>query len=468
MKASVAKRSEAHRFEPTILREYDIRGVMEKTLSDADARAVGRAFGTMVREKGGKTVCVGYDGRLSSPALEAALVAGLDACGLRVIRIGLGPTPMLYYAVFANDADGGIAVSGSHNPPEYNGFKMMLGKHAFFGENIQTLGRIAAEGSFASGKGSAVERAVIDDYVARLLADYAGGAHPLSIAWDSGNGAAGPAMERLAARLPGRHVLLNAAVDGRFPSHHPDPTVPENLVQLQDAVRRERCDLGIAFDGDGDRIGVVDGEGRILWGDQLMTLLAAEVLAARPGATIIADVKASQTLFDEVARLGGKPLMWRTGHSLIKSKMVETGAPLAGEMSGHIFFADRYYGFDDALYAAVRLLGLVARAGVSLAALRNRLPSAVNTPELRFPCAEERKFRVVAELRDRLKEAGAEVNDVDGVRVRTKDGWWLLRASNTQDVLVARCEAADEAGLARLKTELAANLRALGITPPAF
>ena len=467
MYAKRAARSEAHQFDPTILREYDIRGVMAKTLSQADARAVGRAFGTIVVEQGGKTVCVGYDGRLSSPALEAALVGGLMACGLHVVRIGLGPTPMLYYSVFAADADGGICISGSHNPPEYNGFKMMLGKAAFFGESIQRLGKIAASGRFANGAGSVVARPVLDDYVARLRADYTG-TRPLAVAWDAGNGAAGPAMAMLAARLPGRHVLLNDAIDGTFPAHHPDPTVPENLVQLQDAVARERCDLGIAFDGDGDRIGVVDGKGRILWGDQLLTLLAAEVLSERPGATIIADVKASQTLFDEVLRLGGKPLMWRTGHSLIKSKMVETGAPLAGEMSGHIFFADRYYGFDDALYAAIRLLSLIARTGVSLADLRDRLPQPVNTPELRFPCAEDRKFRVVAEVRDRLRAVDAEVSDVDGVRVRTSDGWWLLRASNTQDVLVARCEAADAAGLDRLKTALGRALRQSGIEPPTF
>jgi phosphomannomutase len=263
-------------------------------------------------------------------------------------------------------------------------------------------------------------------------------------------------------------VLLFEDVDGNFPNHHPDPTVPENLNQLRDAVVDGGLDLGIAFDGDGDRIGVVDGKGRILWGDQMMVLLARGVLEGSPGATIIADVKASQVLFDEVARMGGEPLMWKTGHSLIKSKMAETGAPLAGEMSGHIFFADRYYGYDDALYAAVRLLSVIGRSGKSLAQLRDELPEVVNTPELRFPCADDRKFAVVEEVKARLTAAGAEVNDCDGVRVLTDDGWWLLRASNTQDVLVARCESSGPEGLERLKDALVAELEASGVEPPQF
>jgi phosphomannomutase len=273
-------------------------------------------------------------------------------------------------------------------------------------------------------------------------------------------------MARLAAKLPGRHILLYETIDGRFPNHHPDPTVPANLADLQAKVSEAKADLGIAFDGDGDRIGVVDDRGRVLWGDQLLILFARDVLAERPGATVIADVKASQSLFDEIERAGGKPLMWRTGHSVIKAKMAETGAPLAGEMSGHIFFGDRYYGFDDALYAAVRVLSIASRAETSLAEMRDRLPQVVNTPELRFPCSEERKFTVVEEVARRLRQAGAEMNDIDGVRVKTADGWWLLRASNTQDVLVARCESGDEAGLERLKAALAAQLEASGVSLP--
>ena len=455
----------AARLDPSILRAYDIRGVVGRTLSADGARAIGRAFGTEIARRGGARVCVGRDGRLSSPELEAALVDGLMRAGMRVLRIGLGPTPMLYFAAKTLAADAGVMVSGSHNPPEYNGFKLVTRGGAFFGDDIRALGRTVEEGRFASGRGACEDRHVLDAYVARLAADFDGG-RPLKVAWDAGNGAAGRAMEMLCARLPGEHVLLNAEIDGTFPAHHPDPTVPENLAQLRAAVADRGCELGIAFDGDGDRIGIVDSAGRILWGDQIMILLAREILAANPGATIIADVKASQTLFDEIARLGGRPLMWRTGHSLIKAKMEETGARLAGEMSGHIFIADRYYGYDDALYAAVRILGCVSRGAETLAGIRDRLPALVNTPEIRIPCPDARKFAVVDEVRDRLRADGAEVDDIDGVRVRTGDGWWLLRASNTQDALVARCEAGDTAGLERLKAALGGMLRASGVDGP--
>jgi phosphomannomutase len=290
----------------------------------------------------------------------------------------------------------------------------------------------------------------------------------MRIAWDAGNGATGEVLQQVTAKLPGRHILLNEIIDGRFPAHHPDPTEPENLAQLQETVAKHKLDFGIAFDGDGDRIGVVDGDGAILWGDQLLVLLAGEIIAAQPGAPIIADVKASQVLFDEIARIGGTPLMWKTGHSLIKSKMAETGAPLAGEMSGHIFYADKYFGYDDALYAAIRLLGVVSRADESLAAMHARLPKVVNTPEIRISCSEQRKFKIIDEVRARLAAIGAKVSDVDGVRVSTPGGWWLLRASNTQAVLVARAEAKDQIGLTKLRDELDAQLRQSGVElPPA-
>ncbi|HSY88545.1 MAG TPA: phosphomannomutase/phosphoglucomutase [Verrucomicrobiae bacterium] len=459
---------DTHRFDSTAIREYDIRGVVGRTLSAKDAYAVGRGFGTMVKEAGGSRAAVGYDGRLSSPALEAAVVEGLRDCGLDVIRVGRGPTPMLYFGVRALGLDGGVMITGSHNPAEYNGFKMMLGKGAFYGASIRHIAEIAAQGSYASGpRGKVEDRPQLDDYVRRLASDYRG-RRPLTVVWDGGNGAAGEAMALLAGKLPGRHILLYETIDGSFPNHHPDPTVPENLKDLQARVIAEKADLGIAFDGDGDRIGVVDGGGEILWGDQLMVLYAREILAERPGATVIADVKASQVLFDEIKRAGGEPLMWRTGHSLIKAKMAEIGAPLAGEMSGHIFFADRYFGFDDALYAAVRILNIVSQADQSLAEMRLSLPRVMNTPELRFPCSEERKFAVVQETAGRLLRAGADVNDIDGVRVRTPDGWWLLRASNTQDVLVARCESATTDGLERLKAAVVAELTASGVAAPKF
>ena len=456
-----------HKFDPTILREYDIRGIIDDTLLVEDAYAIGRAFGSRVVREGGETVCVGYDGRLSSPDMELAVVDGLKDCGLEAVRVGLGPTPMLYFAVNVLDAAGGIMVSGSHNPPDYNGFKIMRGPKPFYGDDIQGLGAIAATADYVSGVGTDRAELMLDRYVGRVLQDYKGGRR-LKVAWDAGSGSAGEAMVKVCAELPGQHILLNERIDGMFPTHHPDPTVVENLQQLRDVVLEEECDLGIAFDGDGDRIGVVDGDGEILWGDQLMVVWAADVLSAHPGATIIADVKASQVLFDQIADMGGKPLMWKTGHSLIKAKMAETGALLSGEMSGHIFFADRYFGYDDALYAAIRLLACLSQRDDSLADIRRNLPPALNTPELRFPCSEERKLAVVEEVRDRLAEEGSDVSDIDGVRVLTDDGWWLLRSSNTQDVLVARCEAATKDGLQRLKDALVEQVRLSGITPPAL
>ena len=459
----------SHQFDSTVLREYDIRGIVGTTLRAADAFAIGRCFATTVRRGGGTTVAVGYDGRLSSPELEAALVAGLRASGAKVLRIGRGPTPMLYFAAATGKTDGAVMVTGSHNPPDYNGFKMMLGRKPFFGAQIRALGAQAAAGDvLAEAEGSEERIDIAAAYVARLAADWDGGDRALNVVWDNGNGAAGDVLARLVGVLPGRHTVLNGTIDGRFPAHHPDPTVPANLVQLIAEVRARGADVGIAFDGDADRIGLVDDSGAILFGDQLMVLLARDVLAAHPGATIIADVKASQVLFDEIARAGGVPLMWKTGHSLIKAKMAETGSPLAGEMSGHIFFADHWYGFDDALYAAVRLLGIVARLDRPLSSVRAALPQVVNTPELRFDCAEARKFAVIEEVAARLRAAGANVSETDGVRVLTGDGWWLLRASNTQAVLVARAEAKDAAGLERLKAALVAQLAASGLAAPDF
>ncbi len=368
---------------------------------------------------------------------------------------------MLYFAEAELEVDGGIMITGSHNPAEYNGFKMVLQHGAFFGEAIQELGRMAAEGDWEEGEGSVGDADVIDLYVDRLLLNFDGGG--FRIGWDAGNGAAGPVVEKLVGRLPGEHHTLYTEVDGRFPNHHPDPTDEKNLADLKALVAEKGLDFGIAFDGDGDRIGAVDGEGRVVWGDQLLAILAEPVLKAVPGATIIADVKASQTLYDRIADLGGQPLMWKTGHSLIKSKMKETGAPLAGEMSGHIFFAHDYYGFDDALYAAVRLIRAVTQLGGSLTALRSAMPDVVNTPELRFQVDESRKFAVVDEVLDRLAADGATVDRTDGARVNTADGWWLLRASNTQDVLVARAEAKDQAGLDRLVAQIDAQLALSGV-----
>jgi phosphomannomutase len=456
----------SHRFDPTILREYDIRGIVGKTLFAADAHALGRAFAATLAQAGRKRVVVGYDGRLTSPELEAALVDGLAEAGADVVRTGRGPTPMLYFSAATLEVDGGIMVTGSHNPPDHNGFKLVLGGKAFFGDAIQKLGQTAlALGPPADRRGQVMQHRVFDDYVTRLAKDY-DASRPLTVAWDCGNGATGEVVVELTKKLSGRHVLLNETIDGTFPAHHPDPTVAENLVQLQQAVKAEGCDLGIGFDGDGDRIGVIDARGRILWGDQLMVVLARDVLKHHPGAPVLADVKASQVLFDAIAEAGGQPVMMETGHSLIKARLAETGAPLAGEMSGHIFFADRWYGFDDAIYVAVRLLGILGRAPETLADMLDRLPPVFNTPELRLSCEEERKFAIVEEVRERLRRRGAEMVEIDGVRVRTPDGWWLLRASNTQAVVTARAEASTEAGLNRLTHQLSEELAASGVSLP--
>lgn len=456
-----------HHFHPTILREYDIRGIVGETLFPADAEAIGRAYATLLLDEGGKRVCVGYDGRLSSPELADALVRGLTSAGAEVQEIGLGPTPMLYFAVHHLEADGGIQITGSHNPPDHNGFKMMLGKASFFGERIQALGRIAAEGAYHSGQGDVTKHDVLDVYVDRLRSDFREG-RTLKVVWDAGNGASGEALQSLTRKLPGEHHLLFADIDGRFPNHHPDPTVPENLEDLIKAVHEHDAELGIAFDGDGDRIGVVDGKGRIMFGDQLLQVLISEILERLPGSPIIADVKASQALFDAIDDLGGVPIMYKTGHSIIKTVMVEKKAPLAGEMSGHIFYADGFYGHDDALYVAVRLLDILARSDRSLTDWHDAMVPMINTPELRFDCPDEEKFDAVANVRRNLETNGANVNSIDGVRVSTEDGWWLLRASNTQAVLVARAEAKDDEALSRLKDQIAQNLRAVGIEPPAF
>ncbi|PZU50700.1 MAG: phosphomannomutase [Sphingomonas sp.] len=450
-----------HEFHPTSLREYDIRGIIGETLGEQDAYAIGRGFGTVVRRAGGKLVSVGYDGRHSSPALEAALVEGLNASGVDAVRVGLGSTGMLYYSVYELQADGGVMITGSHNPPDYNGFKMLLKDRPYFGADIRALGEAAAKGDWDSGQGGSTSVDLIDRYVARLQKDNQ--VKPFRIGWDAGNGATGEALEKLLKTLPGEHHALFTKIDGDFPNHHPDPTVEKNLEDLRQLVAELKLDFGVAFDGDGDRIGAIDGEGRVVWGDQLLAILAEPVLKELPGATIIADVKASQALYDRIAELGGKPLMWKTGHSLIKAKMKEVDSPLAGEMSGHIFFKHRWYGFDDALYAAIRLIEAVGELGGSLTALKSAMPAVVNTPEMRFPCSEERKFVVVDEVLARLKAEGAQVNDTDGARVNTPDGWWLLRASNTQDVLVARAEAKDEAALERLKAAIDSQLALSGV-----
>ena len=457
-----------HYFHESLLREYDIRGIVNETLFEADALIIGKIFGTRVLENNGRSVAIGRDGRHSSIKMETALVEGLQSVGVDAYTIGECPTPQLYYATHTLKMGGGIMVTGSHNPPNYNGFKMMLGTRPFFGSDIKDMAKTAATGDYRSGLGKVIKTDIFSDYIDRLLLNI-NLEKQLSIVWDCGNGSAGPAVEALCKRLRGKHKILFSEVNGDFPNHHPDPTVEENLETLIASIKSENADLGIAFDGDGDRIGVVDNHGEIIWGDQLLAILAEDVLVERNGATIIGDVKASKVLFDQIAKLGGKPLMWKTGHSLIKTKMNEVDAPLAGEMSGHIFFRDKYFGFDDALYAAVRIIELLDKRDEKLSSIRAKLPRMVNTPELRFDCAEDEKFIVVEKAKNYLQNKGnVSVSTIDGVRVSGTHGWWLLRASNTQAALVARCEADTLKNLDLIKKELKELLENIGILETNF
>ena len=452
--ADAPMKTPAHKLDPSVLREYDIRGIVGDTLNEADAYVLGCAFGTTIKREGGDHVCVGYDGRDSSPKFADELINGLLSTGVNVENIGLGPTPMLYFAVKDRKADGGIMITGSHNPPEYNGFKMTLQNSSIFGEAIQELGVLAASGNFEQGEGVVTLPDIKDDYVARLLQDLKSD-KPLNIVWDNGNGAAGEILRRMAAKLPGKHILLYDEIDGTFPNHHPDPTVDKNLEDLIQSVRDNKANLGIAFDGDGDRIGVVDEHGSILRCDALMTIYAKDVLSRNPGASIIGDVKCSQVMFDEIARLGGNPVMWNTGHSLVKAKMAEENAPLAGELSGHIFFKDGYYGYDDALYCAIRLINAVNEADGPMSSLSAHLPTLFNTPEIRIEVEEEGKFDLVPQITKNLKDKEGDdfkINDIDGIRVTTPHGWWLIRPSNTQNALVSRVEADSGEALEELKT----------------
>lgn len=455
----------AHKFNETVLREYDIRGIVGDTLNKDDALAIGCAFGTIIKRDNGSKVCVAYDGRETSPEFAENLIKGLLSTGVDVEDLGLGPTPMLYFAVKDRIADGGIMITGSHNPSEYNGFKMTLQKAPFFGESVQELGRIAAAGDFEQGEGTLTKPDIKNEYVERLLKDLTA-SRPLNIVWDNGNGAAGEILRRLVAKLPGKHILLYDEIDGNFPNHHPDPTVDHNLEDLQKAVLDNNFDLGIAFDGDGDRIGVVDEQGNILRCDALMTIYAKDVLSRNPGAAIIGDVKCSQVMFDEIKNMGGRPIMWNTGHSLVKSKMMEENSPLAGELSGHIFFKDGYYGFDDALYCSIRLMNAVAATDKPFSSLFAHLPKLFNTPEIRIEVDEEKKFELVPQIAENLKPQtndNFQINDIDGVRVTTPQGWWLLRPSNTQNVLVSRVEADSEAALNELKQMVEAEVAKVGV-----
>ncbi|MEN9816286.1 MAG: phosphomannomutase [Gemmatimonadota bacterium] len=455
---------------PTIFRQYDVRGIVGRDLTAEVAEGLGRGMAALLRDRGIRgAVAVGRDNRPSGEMLRAALVAGLTGCGVDVVDVGVVPTPLLYWALHHEPVVAGIQITGSHNPPEYNGFKMCVGTASLHGEEIQQLYRLIVAGDFPSGAGTVREVAVIDRYVADIAARIGPVRHadgsPLRVVYDCGNGAGALVAPQLFAALGVEGTGLFTESDGTFPNHHPDPTVPENLEDLIAAVRRTGAELGVAFDGDADRIGVVDGNGRIIWGDHILILYARDVLARTGrGQPIIFDVKCSQALTDAVSAAGGVPVMWKTGHSLIKDKMKASHAPIAGEMSGHMFFTEGFYGHDDALYAAARLLRIVADAGRSIEALLSDVPPFVSTPELRIDTDETVKFEVVARAAAHFRQHH-DVIDVDGVRVLFGDGWGLLRASNTQPVIVARYEASTPERLAAIRSEMEGWLRSQGITP---
>ncbi|MDX2266722.1 MAG: phosphomannomutase/phosphoglucomutase [Bryobacter sp.] len=436
----------------TIFREYDIRGVADRDLLSPDIVDLGRAIGTYMIRRTGKQINLGRDCRLSGSRLHAALLEGLLSTGAQVRDLGVIPTPLLYYSVYKFGADAGVMITGSHNPSDYNGFKMMAGKSAVYGQDIQHIYNLIATRDFGEGEGSVSEVDVMTPYVEEIPQQFSF-ARRVKVVFDAGNGTAGPTLHRLLEKLNVEPIEMYFEMDGNFPNHHPDPTVEENLEHLKAAVKEHGAELGIAFDGDSDRIGAVDEKGEVVWGDQQMLIYAREILSRKPASTFIGEVKCSQLMYDEITKLGGKAIMYKTGHSLIKTKMKEEHAELAGEMSGHIFFADRYYGYDDALYAACRLIEIVAASGHPLSHQLAGLPKMVNTPEIRLDSDDEKKFALVEKVKEHFRQTH-EVIDVDGVRVKFEKGWGLLRASNTQPVLVMRFEAETPELLAKYKGEM--------------
>lgn len=443
-----------------IFREYDIRGIVGKDLTVELVQRLGQAVGTYLRRRDRCWINVGWDCRASSRPFRDALTSGLTSAGMAVTDIGMCPTPVFYFSLFHLNRDGGVMITGSHNPSEYNGFKICDGKDTIYGEQIQEVCRVMEGEHFERGEGSVEERAIIPDYQ-RYLIERIRLQRPIRLVVDAGNGNAGNVAPEIYRALGCAVTELYTEPDGRFPNHHPDPTVPENLRELIETVRRERAEVGIAFDGDADRIGAVDDRGNIIWGDQLLILYAREILREKPGAIIISEVKGSKTLFQDIARQGGRPLMYRTGHSLIKAKMKETGAVLAGEMSGHMFFADRYFGFDDAIYASCRLLEILSKTDQPISQMLADLPKTYSTPEIRVNCPDERKFQVVEDLKAEFRK-DYEIIDLDGVRIVFPDGWGLIRASNTQPVLVLRYEADTEQRLQEIRDLVEARLRDVG------
>ncbi|MHB1946535.1 MAG: phosphomannomutase/phosphoglucomutase [Gammaproteobacteria bacterium] len=444
----------------SIFRAYDIRGIVDKTLTKETVYAIGQAIGSQALAKGEKQIALGRDGRLSGPMLSQALCAGIMATGCDVINLGLVPTPLLYYATYRLETKSGVMLTGSHNPPEYNGLKIMIDGATLAEQEIQNLYRRITQHDFAQGEGKLVEYDIVEDYIERIISDVKL-ARPMKIVVDSGNGIAGKVAPELFRRMGCDVIELFCDVDGNFPNHHPDPSQVENMEDLIRTVRETQADIGLAFDGDGDRLGVVTGQGEIIWPDRQLILMAKALLAKNKGAKIIYDVKCTYHLEREVCEAGGVPIMWKTGHSLIKSKLAETQAALAGEMSGHIFFKDRWYGFDDALYAGARLLEILAAQEEDSATVFNKIPNSVNTPELKIYVTEDEKFPLMQQLIDSANFTSANITTIDGLRVNFSDGWGLVRPSNTTPCLVLRFEAETMAILERIKNLFRENILAV-------
>jgi phosphomannomutase/phosphoglucomutase len=446
---------------PAIFREYDIRGLAEQDLDKEFALCLGKVHGTLIADNGGKRVTVGRDCRATSDGYAEAVIAGLKSTGLQVYDIGVCPTPLLYFSLFHLDVDGGIEVTASHNPSEYNGFKVCLGKETLYGQRIQEIRAKMERQEWRERSGGKLERyEIVPAYRKHVLQDVAKLKRPLKVVVDAGSGVGGPVAPPIFRQLGCTVWELACTPDGSFPLHHPDPTVPENLEMLIEKVRQEEADVGIAYDGDADRLGAVDEKGNILWGDELLILFGRDVLKRNPNAVIISEVKCSQRLYDDIAKNGGTAIMWKAGHSLLKAKMKETGALLAGEMSGHMFFKERYFGYDDAIYASLRLLEILANAGRPLSALLSDLPASVSTPEIRVDCRDDRKF-VIAEQAKQYFRQHYDIIDVDGVRIQFPEGWGLVRASNTQPALVLRFEARSAQKLNEYRAIVEGKLREL-------
>lgn len=439
---------------PLIFREYDIRGVVERDLQTKTVEALGRGIGTFMKRQGAREIMLGRDGRLSSERIAHDLAGALASCGLKLTETGLCPTPVHYFSITHLKKDGGVMVTGSHNPPEFNGLKLTLGRESIFGRDIQKIRRIIEDEDFEKGSSRPTAHYdILDPYIDFLVKNLSV-ARGVRVGMDSGNGTAGLVAPAIFRELGCEVHDLYSEVDGQFPNHHPDPTVEENLVDLKQLVADKGLEIGVGYDGDADRLGAIDSEGRVLWGDQLMILFSRRILQQHPGAAIIADVKSSDNVFADVKARGGRPIMWKTGHALIKRKLWDEKALFAGEMSGHLFFADRYFGYDDGIYASGRLIEVVAELGHSIEEELSDVPVTFSTPEIRVDCPDERKFEVVQKVRDAFRKKRLPIFDLDGVRVTYPGGWGLVRASNTQPVLVLRFEADSPERLAQIRKDV--------------